>query len=143
MEQKIKIVVHVIRYWGTLIKGLIPCALLVGLIGSAQAAKICWVERVVKKNGEIHFFMRPSYRSVVSSITRADGSQISPIRNQDESFVLKDGESAFLSDLPHSACTVKVASVNGVLGLQLAVNFCLPGIGCKSETEFVSAVSAD
>jgi hypothetical protein len=139
MEQKIKIVARVIRYCDALIKKLIPCSLLVGIFGSAQAANICWVERVVKKNDEVHLFMRPSYSSAVRSITRADGSQISPIRNQDDSFVLKDGESAYLSTLPHDVCTAKVIHFNGVLGLQLTANVCMHGIGCNSATAFVPA----
>lgn len=109
-----------------------------GIVCSADAAQICWVERVATHNGELRVYMADGNLWPVRTITHIDGTQTSFERNGDGFFILKEGESAYLATSPHDSCTAKAITVEGVLGVKLAANACMNG-KCDTATQFVPA----
>jgi len=107
-------------------------------VGSANAASICWVERVVKSGDELKVFMRTGYERAVDGIQRADGTGVQPVRSPDGSYAVHEGDSLYLSTLPHDSCSGKVLRNDGVLGLQLDASVCMPVLGCTSTAQFVA-----
>jgi len=111
-----------------------------GLPCHAEANHICWVERVVKYGDELHVFMKMEYFGAVRGISRSDGTSLKVIPNRAGTFTLHEGDSAYLSTVPHDVCTAKAVSVNGILGVELRARVCMPNpdIGCQSTKDFVA-----
>lgn len=122
-------------------KSALPFLLALVISCPAEAVHICWVERVAKHGEELHVFMKDQYISAVRKINLPDGARIAVNPNQDGSFTLHEGESAYLSTLPHDVCTAKAVAVDGALGLELNASVCMhmPGMGCQRATDFVVA----
>jgi len=103
-----------------------------------ERGSICWVGRVIDTGDATRIFMQPKYEYAARSITRIDGQHVAVKPDTDRSFILQEGETVWLSTLPHDNCTGRSVRRNGQFGVELESTACMPGMGCDSVKEYVA-----
>src|SRR4051794_22020714 len=106
-------------------------------VGTAHAAHICRVERVVQSGEELRVFMVAGHERAPSLIARADGTQSTPTYMPGGSLPVREGDAVHFSGMPHDHCVGKVTRRSDRLRLMLEASLCMPGKPCMSSTETV------
>jgi hypothetical protein len=93
----------------------------------------------MKNSGELRVYMTGGNLGPVRTIKHVDGTHTTLVPSEKAWFALRNGETAYLSTLPHDSCTANAVAVDGVLGLKLTASASIHGIGRQSATQFVVA----